>query len=523
MEKFVDDELKGLLDEIDGLGDTDDSDDGLSQLDDIDLDNIDEPASELDAANVSDYSDGLEISSSELLKDEEDSVEEPYYEEETNSFISSTGDVVVMDKDLSEDGFEFEYIDIANIMIVKRIRKNDNVADMVKTIKSTGLLYPIVVGLTATDGIYVLLSGGRRLTACAMAGMKRVPCVINKKVNTSEIPIIEAMYNHCKRYSIKEIIDYIDYLEKEKGIMSPTFIEYLLQLESGDYSKLKDVLNDNDDEIVSRLFDGSYTIGDAFRKLEQRRKKESAEEKANRKAAAVYDDTEKSGADLIEGVGEESDESCALTESEVKELAINADELDDGLDDVSLNDMIEEGKEVKGFGDKAQEAGNREETDPTVRKAAFVRDLYTCQCCKEGGESYIDVLEGHHIVPVMFNRGDSTVSKDSIDNIITLCIKCHRQVHLYSTNELSIPKEKSAEDIAKMTDEEKVLYEAEQMKFKRIVKLGTVIRKGMEKRGIKLEAYKKENSSRKVGKHMPGYRNGISVQEVRATTSKENE
>ena len=56
------------------------------------------------------------------------------------------------------------------------------------------------------------------------------------------------------------MINYIDYLEKEKGILSASMIEYLLQMNSGDYTKLKDILNDDDDDIVSKLMDGTYTI-----------------------------------------------------------------------------------------------------------------------------------------------------------------------------------------------------------------------------------------------------------------------
>ena len=106
-----------------------------------------------------------------------------------------------------------------------------------------------------------------------------IPCIINNKVSTPEIPILEAMYNHSQKYSIKEKIDYIDFLEKQKGIMNPSMIEYLLQMNTGDYTKLKDILNDNDEDIVDKLLNGTYDIASAFRALEKRRKNETAEEK----------------------------------------------------------------------------------------------------------------------------------------------------------------------------------------------------------------------------------------------------
>lgn len=296
--------------------------------------------------------------------------------------------------------------------------------------------------------------------------------------------------------------------------MSASMIEYLLQMEVGDYTKLKDILNDNDDDIVSKLYSGEYSIAQAFKKLEQRRKKESTDVKDLKKAENVYSDEKKSGADNIAGSGEEVSGE-ALTEEEIKVLGINAGNIDDGLEDESLDNMVKKGQEIKGFNPKKQDAANREHTDPVIRKSVFVRDGYTCKCCNEGGPSYIDVLEAHHIIPVFLNKGlKAEVAGDVMDNLITLCIKCHKQVHLFSTNELTVPKEALQTEIDNMSYEEKVLYKNEQMKFKRIVKLGTIIRAQMERQGIALEKYKREHPSQAVGKHKPGYRNGIKPEEV---------
>ena len=482
------------------------------EWDEVDEETVDEEVDTSDLDGM-DGEDGMEDI------DEEDSgeVQEEDYGiiKEDSGFISDTGDIVVMGNDENEDNFQLVYVDIENIAIVRRIRKNHNVGDLVRSIKSTGLLQPVMVAPTATEGLYVLLDGYRRLLACARAGKRRIPCNVNNKVSTPEIPVLEAMYNHRRQYNIKEIVDYIEYLEKQKGIMSGTMIEYLLQLNSGDYTKLKDILNDDDEEIVSKLFDGTYTIEQAFKKLEQRRRKESADEKELRKAEAVYGDEEESGADSIAGSGEEVEDGPGLTDEEISELAISPDSLDDGLEDASLDDMIEEGKEIDGFETKKQDVDNRERIDPALRKAVFARDNFTCQCCKRGGGSYVDVMEAHHIIPVFLNDGYSAeVAGDNLDNLITVCILCHRMVHLYSTGELQVPKEKSAEEIDEMTEEDRVIYEDEQMKFKRIVKLGTIIRRGIERKGIKLEQYKKANPSRNVGRQLPGYRTGISAAEA---------
>lgn len=401
-------------------------------------------------------------------------------------FISDTGEIVVMDTSENGDNFRFQYINIENIAIVKRIRKNTtNVEDLVQSIKSTGLLEPLVVAPTATEGMYVLLAGFRRIMACARAGKKRIPCIVNIKANVPEIPVLEALYNHSKSYTIREIVDYIDYLEKQKGIMSASMIEYLLQLNSGDYTKLKDILNDNDDDIVSKLFDGIYTIEMAFKKLEQRRKKESAEEKDNKKAAKVYEDENESGAANIAGSGEETDDGEGLSEEEIKSLAISAGDIDD-VENEDLQDLIDEGNNIEGFQPHKQDYRDRERLDPALRKAVLARDENTCQICKiASGQEFIDVLDVHHIIEVYLG-GD-----DNIDNLITACTVCHKLVHKYGRGELFI------RPIEEFNDTEKE-------RFKRIIKLGTIIRKGMAAKGMKKEQLKKLDGAETIGRTKPG-------------------
>ena len=213
-----------------------------NDLDDFDYEDTGETISQdnISEETVSDYLDGAIANNVDLHEDEPEPVMEI-----GSDFISDSNDIVVQYTDDKEDGFAIKYIDIGNIVVTNRIRKMESADALVQSIKSTGLLVPLVVAKLETDDLYVLLDGYRRIQACARAGKKKVPCVINTKVSTPEIPILEAMYNHQKRYSIKEQIDYINYLEKEKGIMNPAMIEYLLQMNNGDYTKLKDILNDN--------------------------------------------------------------------------------------------------------------------------------------------------------------------------------------------------------------------------------------------------------------------------------------
>lgn len=462
---------------------------------DANFDNI-----ESEADNASDYLDGAIVEDNLLEEDENTHV----VSNMEADFISDTGSIVVQDAyDDKENGFELIYLDIEQIAITNRIRKMASVDALVKSIQSTGLLKPLTVAPTATEGLYVLLDGYRRIQACARAGKTRVPCIVNNRVSTPEIPILEAMYNHAKLYNIREQIDYIDYLEKQKGIMNPTMIEYLLQMESGDYTKLKDLLNDNDDDILDKLFSGVWTISAAFKKLEQRRRKESAEEKENKKANKVYEDEKKSGADQIEGSGEEADGE-ALTEEQIKNLAFNVDSLEDTLESMSITEMIDEDKNIEGFEPHKQKVGEREYIDPIIKKTVMARDNSTCRCCRRGGEQYVDILDFHHVIPVFLGGSDTP------ENGIMLCVACHRLVHLYSTGDLHIDSALLNNNYSQLTDvqkerfENEEIFEDEKRRFKTIIYLGSKIRQGIAQKGMNREQYKKEHSNASIGRRKPG-------------------
>lgn len=487
----------------DNLLEEDDNNELLDETLPIEQDSVEEIEEVIEESPEDDidYRDGAIADSSELHDD--DTYSNNLNDE--HSFINSTGGInVQVTDDERENGFELAYIDIEKIAITKRIRNMSSVDSLVQSIKSTGLLEPLVVVGTETEGLYVLLSGYRRIQACARAGKRRIPCIVNTRINTTEIPIIEAMYNHSKSYTIKEQIDYIDYLEKEQGILNPAMIEYLLQMNSGDYTKLKDILNDNDDDIVSKLYEGAYDIATAFKKLEQRRKKESAEEKENKRASKVYDDEAESGADKIEGSGEAVDGE-ALTEEQIQSLSFNIEDLDDIVENKSLSDMIEEGDNIEGFEPHKQKVGEREYIDPAIKKSVMARDHSTCMCCRRGGEQYADVLDYHHIKPVFMG------GEDTVDNGIMLCVTCHRLVHLYSTGDLSIDKvlvDNTPYD--ELSEEKKLQYmnseilEDEKTKFKKVIELGSVIRKGIAMMGMNREQYKKEHPNTGIGRRKPG-------------------
>lgn len=507
----------------------------------VDEDDIPEPVLDdtvgdplLDGLSIQDsedeegYEDGAIVNSDDLIDDEDDNTLSGI----SSDFISETGGVKVQDaNDDKEEGFKLRYVNIENILIPNRARKAESEGSLTQSVRNTGLLQPLVVAPTMTEGNFVLLDGFRRIQACAKSGINRVPCVVNYKVSTPEIPIIEVMYNHNRPYNIKEKIEYIEYLEKEKGIMQPTMIEYLLQMNNGDYSKLKDVLSDNDPDIIEKLYDGTYDIATAFKKLEQRRKKESAEEKENKKAQAVYSDTESSGINQIEGAGEESTGE-PMSEDAMKQLAMSIENLDEEVEEKSLNEMVDEDNAMPEYAPHKQEVGNREYIDPAIRKAVMARDNFTCKACKAGGESLVDTLDLHHTIPVWLG------GVDSVDNSVMLCVACHRMVHLYSTGDLTIlpallkdngfddlddkqkvrykdkitkyenldPARRELYGTEEKYEEEQMrtLYLDEQARFKRIVYLGSQIRKKAAEQGKDRDQLKKEHPNTGIGRRKPG-------------------
>lgn len=498
---------------------------------------IEETVEEDDGAD--DFGTEVDLKESGLAEEEE---EEPEYSVVTASdgdFIDDNGDIVVMDNDNPNDEhrFEIQMIPIEKISIAAdRIRIGSSFESLYKSIRSTGLLDPIDVAPTRTDGYYVLLHGYRRLQACAKCGMKLIPCVVNNRVKTAEIPILEALYNQHRTYTMKEIVQYTTYLEKEKNIMNASLIEYLLQLNNGDYSKLKDVMEDNDPDIAGKLLEDQISIAQAFKALENKRKKMSREEQENIKANKAYSSAENpdsenpTGMESVAGSGEMGTGE-ALSDEEVKEITVDPTQLDKDIEDQNLDEMVEDGKKMDGFEPHKQDWKNREIIDPAIRKAVMSRDNNTCQCCKRGGPDYVDILDLHHIVEVYLGGADT------VENGIALCLCCHKQVHLYAYGQLHIPKTLNDEELkakidkavidenalleskgkSKMDSKEeedfremqKYLYKEEQNKYKRIVKLGNVIREGMMKAGKNAEKMKKEHPIDKIGRQKPGEKNQI--------------
>ena len=389
----------------------------------------------------------------------------------------------------SENGvFDIQYIDPEDISVTKRIRKTGDASGLIRSVRELGLLEPITVAPIG-EGSYVLVHGLRRLNACIEVGMKKVPCIVGKSIKTSEIPVMATVYNQTQPYTNKEISDYVDYLITERDIHDYNNIEYLLQLENGDVAKLQDLKADNDMDIMEKFFADELSIGAAFKKLESRRKKETKAEKLRLQAEKAFD--------AGTGLSEAGERQGIDDDNTPRRQIFNAEELEEGIEEKSLDEMVAESDATEGFKPNKQKVGKRERIDPTIKKATLARDNYTCQCCKRGGESYVDSLDYHHALPVALG------GEDSVANGVTLCVLCHRLVHLFGNGQLVVPVTKAPEELAAMSAEDRAVYEDDQLKFKRVVVLGQIIRDGYVQRKIDNKKARELFPTNSVGRYKP--------------------
>lgn len=385
---------------------------------------------------------------------------------------------------MTDDAFSLKYLTPQDIIVWgPRVRKNTDITALTTSIRNDGLLQPLVVAPTQTEGRYVLIKGARRLLACATLGMKRIPCLVNSQITISDIHVVEPLYSHTKPYTVSDMLAYIDYLKAEKNITAPSMIEYLLNLNSGDYMKLMDVMDDNDDEIVSALLTGQLDIGGAFKKLEQKRKKMGKEKMSNARTEKIYGDAQTYGTDILADSGE-TGSGAELTEEEIKAIVEGVGDLED-VTDIDGEELKQQGDSIDGFQAHKQDPNNRERLDPKLRKAVLARDNNTCRICGMGGQEYSEVLDVHHIQEVYLG------GNDDIDNLVTSCTCCHKLVHLWGRGEL----------LVRPFDQ---MNEAEATKFKRIIKLGNAIRQGMAAKGMKKEQLKKLDQADTIGRRLKG-------------------
>ena len=111
---------------------------------------------------------------------------------------------------------------------------------------------------------------------------------------------------------------------------------------------------------------------------------------------------------------------------------------------------------------------------PEFMKKILERDKYTCKCCGVEGDVYNNVVEPHLIKPKIAG------GKEKEDNAITVCNRCHKQIHLYSIDQLEKPDLMTEDELGSMEVDEVREYESKVKLYENIEEYGKKLKKSME-------------------------------------------
>lgn len=359
----------------------------------------------------------------------------------------------------------------------KKISRSDSLTGLKGVVSEWGVVTPIHVLALEDDDCYQLLDGLRRVYAALKVGKKTIQAVVwefsDKREGKELANILSLMINRNQVFSPKEMWEQMKVLESVNDA-TPGLIEYLLQMNSGDAMKLKDVmLAEGYDEFRDGLLIGKYNIEQAYKKLCNERKKEDKLEKEDNlsldadgiKTVKSYD---------MDDLDEDRPEP--MTDQEVKELLELNGAFDD-IEDMSIEDLnrTDEIREDSIH----QKVGERTFVDASVKKATLIRDNNRCRCCGIGGAQWAGILVYHHAIPVYAG------GPDTVENGLTLCVNCHLTLHNYITGDVQIP------DDLEQTDPEQYKI------FKNILRFGNIAIDASNKLGMKREELKQANSGSK--------------------------
>lgn len=305
---------------------------------------------------------------------------------------------------------------------IKQGRKS-TMTGLTATIKDLGVLTPIHVMTVPEeseddDYKYVLLDGLRRIFGALKNGQAEISAVVwdfaDKDKGSDLALYISLLLNRQQRRDWSEVWHLYQVLEAQSPI-TPNTLEYLLQLESGDAMKLKDVMLCDYEEVKTTLMSGEKDLDACYKMLTKLRKEE--DRLAKEDATGVSDSVEGAEELVSDNVGEQGE----LSEQDVLELLDMVDGVDEDVTDEDFDDLN------KGI-DEKQTVGERHPLDPALKSAILSRDNFRCKCCGFGGAAALGVLAVHHVIPVHCG------GVDSMDNLVTLCLNHHILLHVSERN-----------------------------------------------------------------------------------------
>lgn len=441
--------------------------------------------------------------------------------------ISSVNDVVTV----KSDAYSVRYTHISPHQVVgtKPIKdyRADTYSGLFNVIREMGVIVPVVVTPLAeyadfladnniTTGAeadelgyagprYRVLDGWRRIFASLKNNQDEIPAAIvtfhDPEVGRDLSNLMHLVLNRAQKHTWPEKWAMQKVME-ESYSLTPSMLDWLLNLDAGDSMRLKEVMLAEYPEVTDEFLSGKKDLARSYKALEKLRKAES-------NPTAGDDERKISSVDEASDLATDDTEDAPLSDEEVKNLLEMGDELREvrdllnkeaDTDDTDIDDdnyggdpIPENAAEQVGFegGDDdedmfgevdentVQDTKDRKPLSKELRTAILARDEFTCQACGYGkgitSMVHLGQLEAHHKTSVYVG------GSDAMSNFVTLCQRCHGLVHILAGFNAKIGMTK--EEFEKVPDNDQTM-------FRVCIKFAKIILKAEEETGKALRKYK---------------------------------
>lgn len=441
--------------------------------------------------------------------------------------ISSVNDVVTV----KSDAYSVRYTHISPHQVVgtKPIKdyRADTYSGLFNVIREMKVIVPIVVtplaeyaDFLADNNIttgeeadelgyagprYRLIDGWRRVFAALKNNQDEIPAAIitfhDIEVGRDLATLMHLVLNRAQKHTWPEKWSMVKVVE-ESYSLTPSMLDWLLNLDAGDSMRLKEVMLAEYPEVTEDFLSGKKDLMRSYKALEKLRKAEA-------NPTAGDDDRKISSVDEAGDLATDDTEDAPLSDEEVKNLLEMGDELREvrdllnkeaDTDDADIDDdnyggdpIPENAAEQVGFegGDDdedmfgevdentVQDTKDRKPLSKELRTAILARDEFTCQACGYGkgitSMVHLGQLEAHHKTSVYVG------GSDAMSNFVTLCQRCHGLVHILAGFNAKIGMTK--EEFENVPDNDQTM-------FRVCIKLAKVILKAEEETGKALRKYK---------------------------------
>lgn len=376
----------------------------------------------------------------------EEEFQEQGYSEDSSSFEESinedSDEALVSEIQIDKGSFVITMatVSVSDIVIPTPIKdsRKETYLGLSRSVEELGVLVPIQIMVLegyaeyveengseeGYDGPkYLLLDGLRRIFALKKNGLDRVNAVIydfkDKDKGSDMVNILSLILNKVQKKSWSEVWYLYQVLESQSAL-SPGNIEYLLQLEPGDAMKLKEIMTRKNEfpEPAEDLLSKKKTLQQAYNQLNKLMKEQNLLAKEDVSGVSEMEETE--------GVVQEGTDD-KLSDDEVKEILDMESSFDGDLSEDDFDELM-----GNNLPDDRQTVGERHPLDPALRAAVLQRDGYCCQITGRGkglpAPIALGILNIHHKIPVHCG------GRDSMDNLITICLDAHTLIHIIERN-----------------------------------------------------------------------------------------